>query len=1258
MCKNYTCRLSLALIFILIYITKLQSQIINSDSKTFYRQRDLNGPPLGKNEEITNAQAWQFWKTILRDQPSPLKREVNHFRAPFRNLEELNSTIVLYPCLKDVFYLDSTASDNVNYSTTFFTALSQSKYSDLTMHFYLPSDIFPDSLCMYIDFDDGRGWQIMPRNQHVAVNYSDLKSRKIRSKVFSNGEWKTGTTLLSGASCENTLWLPQSAPWGVSDVNHPWRISGEFENQTFWADAFTLLSDDQVFDRPFLFVEGIDFSLAHSQYANGDFGWCQFLGLDAENYPMLGGAEQLYQELRLRGYDIILLDFYDGAADIRGNAQALKRLIQLCNMYKIGNDELIVAGASMGGQVARIALSELEREGIPHCAGAYISMDSPHLGANIPLGLQAGLWFLSSFSAEAEAFVWESLNRTAAQQLLLFQWLDSEGDVDHPWKREEYMNYLQSMPFPQQTMNVAIANGNILGHPMGDVDEHPYLLEENCNAYGLLPGNEFQLRLSALPGDLDHSENTATHVVIGDAIYTETNFQLNNITYQEHHELMKIPRDLPPIDYAAGGYRQSVEQLVDVLNETSSFANNCGMIQEDQFVSIHNFVPSYSAWAIDTTYDANLAGTYFQNPQVTPFDKVYGCYNSNEPHVALNAGIMQFLLNVLDEVDSLHQLSQSTTWNMFNYGELEDLFFPVCEINAEDEVFINAQIPLHISQNLPLQNSHKTMELKTFCDRYDLDIHEGGKMHIGDMDAQSFGTLRATFGTTIQVFDKGKLWVHAGSELIMEAGSRLVIGEGGYVFCEGRIRLLPGAWISYCGGVFQLISEDSELAMEGGTVRICSQQTLSLMPTNEIGGKVVMYPYSDGNYVDWWLEDGSTLQLQGQSEQDVLVQLEEGAWWNEVAEPGSSVVLIQGQLRFSNHARMEHRARLLAKRLRMMQDNGWGEGEQDIFCINNKVHFDQVQFYHLSLMGENSRVVADHIFSVGDEMWKWKGGTWQMNDAKVLGHGFGFNEMTHTWMFSSCTMGGEGSDVGIEGAASDVSSLTISDCDIFDYFQGIRVDHAEINMTCSHIAQCQWGVTLEEEAQFIGNFQTGHNHFEDNGSHLHLLGSQRPLIKNGNNKFGWAGSSCIQGSVQDATIQELTQEWAGNEWDNSGTNIALEWADAATGEYGYSTNWSVLPQIPFHSCGEIPEEEPMAGFIKSATLEINCWPNPGSTVLHVVLPKDQQVQLQIRDAQGRLVYEGSLQNSLDISTQDWSAGMYHLIFDGDDIHNREIWVKQ
>ena len=1257
MCKNYTCRLSLALIFILIYITKLQSQVVDNRNSIFFRQRPHEKLPVEAKTEMSNSQAWQFWKAVLRGSSGPIKKEVNHFRAPYRELEQLNSTVVLYPCLQDIFFLDSTSTNQVAEATAFFTALSQSNRSDMVMRYYLPSQIFSDSVPIYFDFDDGRGWQLMSRNEYLDVVYADLSDKRIQSKVLYHGQWKTSTTILNGTTCENNLWLPQTPPWGMEDAAHPWRLSGEFEGHSYKADAFTLLSEDQVFDRPFIFVEGIDFSLTHSQYANGDFGWCQFLGLDAENYPMLSGAEQLYQELRNRGYDIILLDFYDGAADIRGNAQALKRLIQLCNLYKVGSEQLIVSGASMGGQVARIALSELEREGIPHCAGAYISMDSPHLGANIPLGLQAGLWFLSSFSADAEAFVWEALDRPAAQQLLIYQWLDSEGNVDQPWKREEYMNYLESMPFPSQTLNVAIANGNVLGHPIDDVSNHPYLLEENCDGFAILPGNEFQLRLSALPGDLNHSANSETHVVIGDAIYTETNFQWNNIVFEQHHEIMKVPRELLELDYAAGGFRQSVEQLVDVLNETSTFTNNCGEIQSDQFVSLHNFVPAYSAWAIDTTHNANIAVAQIQNPQITPFDRVYGCYNSNEPHVALNQGIMAFLLNALDDVEGLHALSQNTSWGTFNFGEVDELYFPACEINAEDDVHINAQLPLHISQNIPMQNSHHEMSVRTFCDRYDLEIHDGGKLSIGDETGLSYATLHATFGTTISVFDKGKLTVNQGSELVMESGSRLVIGDGGFVYCVGNIRLLPGSWVSYCGGVFQLVSEDSKLWMEGGTVRICTQQTLSLMPTDQQGGQVVMTQYANGNYVDWWLEEGSTLHIQGQFEQDVLVDLEEGSMWNEVAEPGASVQCLMGKINFANGAKMEHRAQVLMKSVRMMQLNGLGDGEQDIICINNKAQYRDVSFYHLSLLGEESRVVFDHVFSVGDEMWKWKSGTWQMNDAKILGHGFDFHEMNHTWMFSNSTMGGEGSDVAIQGSSSVVSDLTIDACDIFDYFEGIQVDHTNVNMNCSHVAQCQWGVTLETESRFIGNAQTGHNHFEDNGSHLHLIDSKLPWISQGQNLFGWAGSHCIQGTVSSSTIQDLQQAWAGNEWQNNGSNVAIEWNDVWSGEYGYSSNWNVQPQITYHICGDDGGEEPMAGFLKSASMEVGLWPNPGNAVLHVSNAGDEFSHVQVRDTQGKLIFQSPFQQMIEIKTEGWSAGLYYLIIQGKSGISNEIWMK-
>jgi hypothetical protein len=233
MCKNYTCRLSLALIFILIYITKLQSQVVNNQNSIFFRQRPHEMPPIEAKTEMANSQAWQFWKTVLRESMGPIKKEVTQFRAPYRELEQLNSTVVLYPCLQDIFFLDSTSTNHVAQATAFFTALSQSNRSDMVMRYYLPSQIFPDTVPIYFDFDDGRGWQLMPRNEYLDVVYADFSDKRIQSKVLCHGQWKTSTTILNGTTCENYLWLPQTPPWGMEDAAHPWRLSGEFEGHSY-----------------------------------------------------------------------------------------------------------------------------------------------------------------------------------------------------------------------------------------------------------------------------------------------------------------------------------------------------------------------------------------------------------------------------------------------------------------------------------------------------------------------------------------------------------------------------------------------------------------------------------------------------------------------------------------------------------------------------------------------------------------------------------------------------------------------------------------------------------------------------------------------------------------------------------------------------------------------------------------------------------------------------------------------------------------
>lgn len=74
----------------------------------------------------------------------------------------------------------------------------------------------------------------------------------------------------------------------------------------------------------------------------------------------------------------------------------------------------------MGGQTSRYALAYLEKQGIPHNTRLWISIDSPHLGANIPLGDQALL--LASRKGKVlkqQIFYDIQLNSAAARQQII-----------------------------------------------------------------------------------------------------------------------------------------------------------------------------------------------------------------------------------------------------------------------------------------------------------------------------------------------------------------------------------------------------------------------------------------------------------------------------------------------------------------------------------------------------------------------------------------------------------------------------------------------------------------------------------------------------------------------------------------------------------------------------------------------------------------------------------------------------------------------
>lgn len=188
----------------------------------------------------------------------------------------------------------------------------------------------------------------------------------------------------------------------------------------------------------------------------------------------------LIKELRLRGFDVIIVNHpvydtpndetIDGGADyIERNAMAHIALYQHLNnrVFNNGsNEELIIMGPSMGGQISRYALAYMEEHNLDHNTKLWVSIDSPHLGANILVAGQANLYFLGYIHGDQTAkdqydFL---LNSPAGKQQLLVQ--HSHNSTSLPPYFQQYHTNLESNlsnfdGFPQIPRSIAIVNGSL-----------------------------------------------------------------------------------------------------------------------------------------------------------------------------------------------------------------------------------------------------------------------------------------------------------------------------------------------------------------------------------------------------------------------------------------------------------------------------------------------------------------------------------------------------------------------------------------------------------------------------------------------------------------------------------------------------------------------------------------------------------------------------------------------------------------------------
>lgn len=378
-----------------------------------------------------------------------------------------------------------------------FSSYNQISFSPMTV-FAFPSElVFSNVGISKMEFDagDGIGYRVVTAGGTVSTSYQE-----------GTVELKMRVTLESGdvLVCHSKLLCD---PEGIRLQET--ESAEEYENpdmveyfeytsggKTIRARASVYYSEsnpDLSVRRPFIIAEGFD---PVDLVAVGErFGLSRASGSEAGYHDSgFTGARSYYSGLKSSGsgitdkYDIIYIDWMNSEADIRDNARLLIKIVDWVNAAKLdaGSDERnIVLGESMGGLVARYALRTMELEDRPHETAAYISHDSPHLGAHVPLGALYGIRGLllyyynagvgmdilkMAFQTDSDVYALRKYLYSVSARQMLVNYVNSLGMIDNQM-HAEWQDELAAIGFPagdsgDGIMNLAIVNGGVLDPPV------------------------------------------------------------------------------------------------------------------------------------------------------------------------------------------------------------------------------------------------------------------------------------------------------------------------------------------------------------------------------------------------------------------------------------------------------------------------------------------------------------------------------------------------------------------------------------------------------------------------------------------------------------------------------------------------------------------------------------------------------------------------------------------------------------------------
>ncbi len=554
-----------------------------------------------------------------------------------------------------------------------------------------------------VDANDGQGYRSVQWGNTLSCNYSTGGNKDVKVKfTFSDN-----STLYSHFTI-------------TVDINPPLKSAQYHNTQTLTINPATVRAyngqkatgevtiiyngSTTVLDKPLIVFEGYDtWKILAPENLKTNFTWEDLLD---EPYPIGYFIASFQSAIASRGYDIVFVDYENGTDYIQRNAYFAEAVINAVNQQKSGNEPNVVMGISMGGLVARYALADMEARYEDHDTRLFISMDSPHQGANVPLGLQAMVRHLTDVKVEVgiaplgiTGKVWDigstypeysallSLLQQPATRQMLKQQLSGFGEniyIDNSI-HNAFMQEYEQLGYPKQCRNIAVSNGSGAAStswqytPGSDI----FSLSANCNGpwwtgflgpfvvasspfvqqlwempivtvASLLPGSygvKADFNIKALP------YSGTTKVYDGEIKIVKKILWLIPVSSTLTSEEINYTGNNLPWTSAQGGFMSFDTYTGEIPDNLPS------CVDMPPITGNFCFVPAVSSLDIQSTQDLLKGYSASNDLPNSMFDNIYTEPSVNRVHTNFNTGNTSWIILELDEDSTLLQQSFVNKFN-------------------------------------------------------------------------------------------------------------------------------------------------------------------------------------------------------------------------------------------------------------------------------------------------------------------------------------------------------------------------------------------------------------------------------------------------------------------------------------------------------------------------------------------------------------------------------------------------------------------